>query len=79
MTITKKINTGKKRGRKPKEKVVIPDEYFNKKEIVENDENIILTLPLSVINDDIIIKEQPVGILYDDNYYSINSDRKSVV
>ena len=30
MTNTKKT-TGKKRGRKPKEKVVIPEEYFQKK------------------------------------------------
>ena len=76
MTNNKKTTTGKKRGRKPKEKVVIPDEYFQKKEIVENDENIILTLPLSVINNDTTEENHPVGILYDDNYYSIDSSNE---
>lgn len=72
----KKTTTGKKRGRKPKEKVVVPEEYFQKKEIVESDENIILTLPLTVIDDNTIVKEHPVGITYDDNYYSIQSSNE---
>ena len=41
--------TGKKRGRKPKEKIKIPEEYFQKKKFTEGDENVILTLPFLVM------------------------------
>lgn len=63
--------TGKKRGRKPKEKIKIPEEYFQKKKFTESDENVILTLPLNVL-ESTTIKDLPVGVSSTD-YYSLQS------
>ena len=72
-----KPTTGKKRGRKPKEKIKIPDEYFQKKELTEGDETIILTLPLSVL--EIASSDQtPIGISTDD-YYSLQSQEEEPI
>jgi hypothetical protein len=75
--MTNKATTGKKRGRKPKEKIKIPNEYFQKKELIEGDENIILTLPLTAL-DTLNTIDTPMGIS-SDNYYSLQSQEEKPI
>jgi len=68
--------TGKKRGRKPKKNIKIPEEYFTKKEVIETEENIILMLPLSVLEPNDINSTYPNGII-DDSYYSLDGNKNT--